>query len=469
MVNYFDGQVENIPCSVESDRDHSAERKQPTINATADYGAKASAHTELSSSTDSDLSGDEVLNWRLSGVDFESPAKLKILLRQSEGSEPISTQDTQSDNRSAGDKLFEPSANGDSSNREDFAVLARPLPDPEPKFRFHPKVTNGHRDLRKPTVTHGTSSVEFSVPLTQYLYVPSISTSDFPLIQASFSDIEGERIEGVVSPLHEQWDSVGAHRLQTSCILLLRDWAHIARQRRVVRKAVADDEWSWRQHQHKSVLGFGRHLERMFKFWVVFAVWKTSCNTLSLLYARQLAGSVFLQWKTLSCENAFAEQSEELRRNVYAVTRAANLVHVANRSCGEVMAGDMLEYTNLLHRLISVRSWLRAPTAGDSHKVDSAALPRAFFSWKDALRDSKLVQLHWRIEQIEALLSEPAAQSQQPVIDSFSSGGAKFDRICLEKLSREMLLSVGRGEDDELQERIVLLLQIVTEVNLATD
>uniref|UniRef100_A0A7S0QH67 Uncharacterized protein n=1 Tax=Cryptomonas curvata TaxID=233186 RepID=A0A7S0QH67_9CRYP len=469
--------AENMPDCVESNSNPSAESKHLSIDTSADYGAEVSAHTELSSSIDSNLSGDEVLNWRLSGVDFESPAKLKIILRQSDESELISTQDEHSEDRSAGDELYAASANGDSevgslwaANREDFAVLARPLPDPEPKFRFHPKVTNGH--LRRPTVTHGTSSVEFSVPLTQYLYVPSISTSEFPLIQASFSDIDGERTEAaVVTQLREQWDLAGAQRLQISCILLLKDWAHIARQRSIVRKAVADDEWYWRQHQHKSVLGLRRHLDKIFKCWVAYAVWKTSGKSLSLLCTRQLAGIVFLQWKAVSCENAFVEQMEELRTSVHTVTRAAHLANVATRSCGEVI-GDMRGYsgyTNLLCRSMSVRSWLRAPTSGDSRKPDSAVLPRSFFSWKDTLRDSKLVQLHWRIEQIEALLSEPAAQAHQPLIGSGASGGAKFDRICLEKLSREMLLSVGRGEDDELQERIVLLLQIVTEVNQATD
>jgi hypothetical protein len=474
MLDTFYRQVENIPDSVESNRNPSVESKQPSIDTNTDYGAEVPAHIELSSSIDSDLSGDEVLNWRLSGVDFESPAKLKIILRQSDGSEPISNQDEKSENGPAGDELYAPSADGESevgslwsASREDFAVLARPLPDPEPKFRFHPKLTNGHH--RRPTVTHGTSSVEFSVPLTQYLYVPSISTSDFPLIQASFSDIDAERTEGVVvTPLRGQWDSVGAQRLQMSCVLLLKEWAHIARQRSIVRKAVADDEWNWLYHpsQHESFLGFGRHLDKIFKFWVVYAVWKTTCKNLSLFCTRQLAGIVFLQWKAVSCHNAFAEHTEELRRSVHAVTRAAHVAHVATRGCGGVMARDMRGSANLLCRSISVRSWLRAPS--DLRKLDSAALPRAFFSWKDALRDSKLVQLHWRIEQIEALLAEPAAQVQQPITGSVESGGSKFDRICLEKLSREMLLSVGRGDDDELQERIVLLLQIVAEVNQAT-
>ncbi len=120
---------------------------------------------------------------------------------------------------------------------------------------------------------------------------------------------------------------------------------------------------------------------------------------------------------------------------------------------------------NLLGHSLAVSAWLRSPTG--SQKFDYAAIARAFYLWKDTLRDSKLVQLHQRIEQIEAYLA--SEQAQLPVIDGARSGGAKFDRICLEKLSREMLLSVGRGDDDELQERIVMLLQIVTEVNLATD
>jgi hypothetical protein len=464
--------------SAESNSNPSAESKQPSINTSADNGAEASSHAELSLSIGSDLSGDEVLNWRLSGVDFESPAKLKIILRQSDESEPISSQE-QSENRlgSAGDELYAPSANEDSevgslwsADREDLAVQARPLPDPEPKFRFQPKVTNGHH--RKPTVTHGMSSVEFSVPLTQYLYVPSISTSDFPLIQASFSDIEGRRTEGVVGTSHcGQWDSVGARRIQISCILLLKKWAHIARQRGIVRNAAADDEWNRRQHQYnRLVLGFGRTFDKFFKVWVVYAAWKTSCKSLSLLCTRQISGIVFLQWKAVSRENAFLEQTEQLKRSVRTVTIAAHEAHVAMSSCGEIIAWDMWGYTNLLCRSVSVRSWLRSPTPSESRRLIFSAIPRAFFSWKDAVRDSKLVQLHWRIEQIEALLaSEPDAQTQQRVIDSVGSRGAKFDRICLEKLSREMLLSVGRGKDDELQERIVLLLQIVTEVNQAAD
>ena len=78
------------------------------------------------------------------------------------------------------------------------------------------------------------------------------------------------------------------------------------------------------------------------------------------------------------------------------------------------------------------------------------------------MQDNKLLQLHQRVQQIETFLAQVPELSIGG--EGQKSSGSKFDRACLENLSRDMLLSLGREDDDELQERMVMLLQIVAEV-----
>ena len=433
---------------------------------------------------DSDISGDEdFLTWKLSAVDFESPAKLQSILGHEQhddssladaGDDAMEScvdghlEDSQGITLTPSNLVSEPTLQPDTLLSRSHLLQPLLRPDAEPKF--HVLTTSSRREPQR-LLADCVTSVEFSVPLTQFLYVPSISSNDFPSIQASFSDKDCKMTEAI-NPLHGYIATLYGKRLQVTCIVILKEWAYIAQQRRLVRSGVVDEKWQQQQRpslRYNLVIGFARKLDRMFKIWVVHAAWMTSCRNIHLLSNKQILSSVFTSWKfaMIQTVNSARVQTELLCAR--AVSRSIHGALTTIKHCNDLTERDMRGYTSLLRRAVAVSSWLRVPVLFRDDTVTIIA--RAFFAWKDVLRDGKLMHLHNRIEQIESwLAAEPAVVANHGDLGRAKTAEtSKFDRTGLESLSRDMLLSLGREEDDELQERIVMLLQIVTEVNQSTD
>ena len=442
--------------------------ESPTNGQTAGL-AEISKRSEIS---DSEHSGDDdFLNWKLSAVDFESPAKLQSILGQEH--QEYSSQEETEISMDDGYLLQnqQHSALGQWAERD---VSSQPRQFyPEPKFQFR---TSGidPRILAQQAQAGASPSVEFSVPITQFLYVPSISTSEFPSIQASFGDIKHGKLQAM--NFIQRTIGVSEKRLQVTCILLLKEWAYIAQQRKIVRNGVLDEQWNLNQQQRPSlrfnlVIGFARKLDKMFKIWVVNTAWMTCRKNIHLTCTMQILSVNFWVWKSAVLQHVALEKVGDEIRCAQVVGRAVYEAHITVKGNRELTERDMRGYTSLLRRAVTVHTWLQSPIVRHRRGDEAATKPRSFYGWKDVLRDSKLIRLHHRVEQIESLLAQEPTSTRihEPAARIESASPSKFDRACLENLSREMLLSLGREDDDELQERIVMLLQIVAEVNQSSD
>ena len=347
---------------------------------------------------------EQVLNWNLSSVDFEIPARFQFLAScDREPGESSVRADTCSDSTPGGQAV--------SQSFDQSKEMAIPAGFSPPK---HQAAMRNGKDVRtspqhnvkaaspmckdEQVASPQVTSVELSVPITQFL-----STFDF--LTAPRSPIR-KRASDAASlfaylPLDFQKSSLRRRVVLRTCADLLEDWRYIAFQRRKLRKTLQlTDSLQLDQSTFVDVIQVGqcRRLEHALLVLQLHAA-RGRCTKCLCRQMDQALRGCCLRWWRLSCiearEASGVEAELQLLHAIHSVHRAT----VRGPTAGPAVYAAAQRAPLLLRaamRWRSGRSGARAPDVG---------VIGALSRWKDVVRDSKLLKLHRRIHEVEAYVS----------------------------------------------------------------